>query len=319
MSESIRSVDEYLDRLRQALAGADPALVQDATFDASEHLRSALETAPAAAGADEAARLAAAIDAYGTPAEVAAAYRDTDAVVAAALAVPRRRPRSRLERVFGVFVDPRAYTSLLFMLLTLPTGIAYFTWATTGVTLSLGLVPLALLGVPLFLLFLGSARGIALVEGRLVEVLLGVRMPRRPMPPPAGTFRAGVVQRSLAWLRDRRSWTTVLYLLLQLPLGLLWFMLGPVLLTVALSFIAAPLIAPFTPDAFVRVDFINVPWDRWSSVLFEILGFGLLFVTLHLARMAGWLHARWARQMLVCPARPARRRTAVAPVQAVAD
>ena len=139
MSEPIRSVDEYLDRLRQALSGADPALVQDATFDAAEHLRSALEGGP-----EDAARLAPVIDEYGAPEEVAAAYRDTDAVVAAALAAPRRRPRSRLERVFGVFVDPRAYTSLLFMLLTLPTGIAYFTWAACCVTLSIGLVPLAL-------------------------------------------------------------------------------------------------------------------------------------------------------------------------------
>ncbi len=312
MSEPIRSVDEYLDRLRQALSGADPALVQDATFDASEHLRSALEGAP-----EDAARLAPVIDEYGAPEEVAAAYRDTEATVAAALAVPRRRPRSRLERVFGVFVDPRAYTSLLFMLLTLPTGMAYFVWATAGVSLSLALVPLALLGVPLFLLFLGSARGIALVEGRIVEVLLGVRMPRRPMPPPAGTFKAGVVQRSLAWLRDPRSWTTVLYLALQLPLGLLWFMLGPVLLTVALSLIATPLIAPFVPDAHVSLDFISVPWGRWSALVAEVVGFGLLFVTLHLARLAGWIHARWARQMLVCPAPPARRRPAAAAVQAV--
>src|SRR3546814_5342576 len=34
------TIAEYLDQLRRALAGADPALVQDALYDAEEYLRS---------------------------------------------------------------------------------------------------------------------------------------------------------------------------------------------------------------------------------------------------------------------------------------
>ena len=37
-----RTIPEYLDQLRAALAGADPALVQDALYDAEEYLRSEL-------------------------------------------------------------------------------------------------------------------------------------------------------------------------------------------------------------------------------------------------------------------------------------
>ena len=36
------TIPEYLDQLRRALAGADPALVQDALYDAEEYLRSEL-------------------------------------------------------------------------------------------------------------------------------------------------------------------------------------------------------------------------------------------------------------------------------------
>ena len=36
---SPRSIDDYLHALRAALAGADPALIQDALYDAEEHLR----------------------------------------------------------------------------------------------------------------------------------------------------------------------------------------------------------------------------------------------------------------------------------------
>ena len=37
-----RTIPEYLEQLRAALAGADPALVQDALYDAEEYLRSEL-------------------------------------------------------------------------------------------------------------------------------------------------------------------------------------------------------------------------------------------------------------------------------------
>jgi uncharacterized membrane protein len=37
-----RSIDEYLQRLRAALDGEDPALIQDALYDAEEYLRAEL-------------------------------------------------------------------------------------------------------------------------------------------------------------------------------------------------------------------------------------------------------------------------------------
>ena len=40
------TIPEYLAQLRTALAGADPALVQDALYDAEEYLRSELAENP---------------------------------------------------------------------------------------------------------------------------------------------------------------------------------------------------------------------------------------------------------------------------------
>jgi hypothetical protein len=69
---------------------------------------------------------------YGAPDEVADAYRTTEATVRAALATPApRRARTALGRFFGVFADSRSYTSLFYMLLSLATGIVYFTIAVT--------------------------------------------------------------------------------------------------------------------------------------------------------------------------------------------
>ena len=129
------TVEGYLAELRTALTGADPALVQDALYDAEDYLRTAL--ADAGDGADP-KRVAAAIDAYGTPEEVAAAYRDAELTVAAALRKPPvARPQSGfgaspLGRFFGIIMDPSAWGALFYMFLALATGILYFTIVVTG-------------------------------------------------------------------------------------------------------------------------------------------------------------------------------------------
>src|SRR5688572_2984314 len=80
-----RSIHEYLQGLRAALAGADPALIQDALYDAEEHLRAEAAANPQKSVAELLDDL---VRTYGTPEEVAAAYRDTDAKVTAALRPP---------------------------------------------------------------------------------------------------------------------------------------------------------------------------------------------------------------------------------------
>ena len=58
------------------------------------------------------------------------------------------------------------------------TAIFYFTWVVAGGSLSLSMLVLIIV-VPLRVLFQGSVRALAFIEGREVEVLPGVRMPRR--------------------------------------------------------------------------------------------------------------------------------------------
>src|SRR5215470_16429635 len=131
-----RSIDEYLKQLRAALEGQDPALIQDALYDAEEYLRAEVAAHPDKSEADVLELIA---STYGAPEEVAAAYRETEVKVKAALRTPPARPRPEnpnpLSRFFGVYSDPRAYTSLFYMLLTLVTGIIYFTFVVTGISL----------------------------------------------------------------------------------------------------------------------------------------------------------------------------------------
>src|SRR5882757_10091514 len=88
-----RSIDQYLRQLRESLSGSDSALIQDAVYDAEEYLRAEVAAHPDKSESDVLELIA---STYGAPDEVAAAYRDTEAKVKAALR-PRHRapPRTR--------------------------------------------------------------------------------------------------------------------------------------------------------------------------------------------------------------------------------
>jgi len=288
-----RTVEQYLDSLRAALKGADPALVQDALYDAEEHLRAELAQHP---GDNEGDVLGRIVSTYGAPDEVADAYRANEVTIQAALRTPRPRPReSAVGRFFGVYADPRAYLSLLYMLLALLTGIVYFTFAVTGLSLSVGLAIL-IIGVPFFLLFVGIARVVALAEGRIVELMLGTRMPRRPMYPDRET---PFLQRIVEMLKDPRTWGTLVYLVAMLPLGVFYFTFALVGMIVSLAMIIAPIFVLLYHAGIVQIEG-TVDWPPAALLPFmSILGVLLLTVTMHLARGIGYLHGQLAKTLLV--------------------
>jgi len=310
------TIAQYLAQLRAALDGADPAMVQDALYDAEEYLRAELAAQP---GRSEAEVIADVAGSYGAPVEVAEIYRETEITVNRALRTPRAdtRPvmraaveasgaapaaaapvtptRSAMARFFGVVAEPHTYGALFYMMLSLVTGTFFFTWVVTGTALSLSLLIL-IIGIPLTVLFFGSVRGLALLEGRLVEALLGERMPRRPQ----------YTDRSRTWLQrigdmftDGRTWLTLLYFLLMMPLGVVYFTIATTLLSTSLALIWSPVAALLdaTPPS-IFIDGVNVLPLAATPVL-ALAGALLLVLTMHLARAIGRLHGMLAKHLLV--------------------
>ena len=294
-----RSIDQYLKALREQLAGEDSALIQDALYDAEEYLRAEVAAHSDKSESDVLELIA---STYGAPDEVASAYRDTEAKVKAAMTTPRRVPKSGTGAFFSVFLDPRAYTSLFFMFLSLATGVIYFTFAVTGLSLSAGLAVLVV-GIPFFLAFVALSRVVSLAEGRLIEAMTGERMPRRPVH--QGNT-PGFWARVSQMLKDRRTWTTLAYLILMLPLGIAYFVMAVVGLSVSLAFIFAPLVATAG-----RYEWFGIPPDvqtspawlgsLWALPLMVLTGVLLLTLLMHLARGIGRLHAMYAKTLLVAP------------------
>jgi tryptophan-rich sensory protein len=222
--------------------------------------------------------------------------------VRTALAPPPRKARTTaLGRFFGVYGDSRTWTALFYMLLALVTGVFYFTTVVTGLSMSAGLIVL-IIGIPVFLLFVGFTRVLALAEGRLVEGLLGQRMPRRPVYPAKGV---PIFERIKQMLVDRRTWTTMFYFLLMLPLGILYFVIAITGICVSVGLVGGSIAAVLM--AF-GVGGGSVTWDDPTvyygpsplAAPFLLIG-GVLLLTavLHLIRAIGRGHGTLAKHLLV--------------------
>ncbi len=299
-----RSIDQYLRQLREELAGADSALIQDALYDAEEYLRAEVAAHPDKSESDVLELIA---STYGAPDEVADAYRDTEVKVKAAMATPRKEAHSAVGRFFGVFLDSRTYTSLFFMLLGLPRGIIYFVLVVAGLSLSAGFSVL-IIGVPFFLMFMAVCRVVSLAEGRLIEAMTGVRMPRRPVHQGA---ILGFWARIGEMLKDPRTWTTIAYFLSMLPIGIIYFVLAVAGLAISLTLIALPIAVVLSQAGWFGITASEVfsnaqpEWMFNTGIAIPILGLaGLLLLTslMHLARGIGRLHALYAKSMLVARA-----------------
>lgn len=290
-----KTIEEYLDALKTEMQGSDAALLQDALADAREHLSTALGVAREKdSDLNETEALKIIVDEYGTPEETASAYKEVERRTSPTLK-QITKPHSALGRFFGVYADPRAWGGLLYMLIAFITGVFYFTWAVTGVSISASFV-IFIFGLPLALLFLLSVRGLALLEGRLVEALLGVRMPRRPLFSHQGMKW---LDRLKALLTDKATWLMLVYMLLQFVLGTVYFVLIVTSLTVSLTFISLPFLQLFWNIPIINIGSQRIFLPYWELIIISISGILLWTIFMNLARGIGQLHGRLAKWMLV--------------------
>jgi len=292
----IKSIEEYLDQLKTELQGSDLATVQDALADAEEHLRNALANLKQGQPeiSDEEA-LDQVVEQYGDPSETASAYMEVERRTVPSLTREDQKQGSWFARFFGVYADPRAWGALLYMLIAFVTGILYFTWAVTGLSLSVSFL-IFIFGLPFVILFLLSVHGLTFIEGRLVEALLGVRMPRRPI----------FTEKNLKWLErlkqlamDKRTWLSIVYMIIQFVLGVVYFVLIVTVLSFSFAAVAIPFVQDILHQPTIQIYDARYFMPTWSYPLFILGGFLLWTAFMNVVRWAGQLHGRMAKAMLV--------------------
>ncbi len=200
---------------------------------------------------------------------------------------------------FEVLALPRAYTTLLYLLLSLATGILAFTFAVTGLSLSLGLAIL-IIGLPLTVAFLAGTRLLAVAEVHLLQAMVGGEAAEAPTLLPLGE---GWMARLQALVSDPRTWTSLLYFLLLLPLGITYFTLMVTSLSMGLSLLVVPLAHLFHATGSLNVDLGDLVWTsahpNLALLLCGLVGLALVPLTLHLALLLGRFQLWLASHLLV--------------------
>lgn len=204
----------------------------------------------------------------------------------------RGSTRSALAAVFGPVWDWRTYASAGYLLATFPLGLIYFVVLVTALAFG-GAMIWTILGPPVLLAALYLSRWAGDGEAWLVRRVQGVSLRRPPTTIERGSYRAQVRDR----VTDPTSWTGLLYLFVQFPIGILAFVVLVTFTSVGGWLIVAPFVASrwhMTVDlGNPRV--IDEFWDAWW---WPFVGAAVLLAEMHLVRVFARLHGSWARMML---------------------
>jgi DNA-binding CsgD family transcriptional regulator len=208
-------------------------------------------------------------------------------------------------------VHPMTLVRAIHLGLMFPLGIASFVFLV--VTLAVGGALIwTLIGPIVLLVGLYVSRWFGDLEAWRVRHIVGIELRR----PPTGIER-GQSFRQQVWTRliDPSTWTGLIYLLVQFPIGIAMFVGLTVGGAVAGAFIAAPFVSFMEVGNTGVEEAVRVSIDLgfWSTSLTEpgeialaLVPVGILvyFLLVHAINIATALHASWARLMLGSRADP---------------
>jgi signal transduction histidine kinase len=141
-------------------------------------------------------------------------------------------------------LDPRTYGRIGYLLLALPLGIIEFTFLVTAISVGVG-TAVTLIGIPVLIFTVYAWRWLAGVERQLIGALTGIRI---PTPYRAERPGASWWDKLKARLADPATWKDLVFLLLQLPLGIVSFVIAAVVLSVKAGALFAPAYYWAIPD-----------------------------------------------------------------------
>jgi signal transduction histidine kinase len=142
-----------------------------------------------------------------------------------------------LRRALDDLRAARTYTRIAYLLLALPLGVAEFSILVTGLSFGFGSA-ITLIGLPVLLLMLFVWRWMAQGERRLVGALVGTEIADPYRRPPPGASRWRALRERLA---DPATWKDLVFLVLQLPAGIVAFALTVIVLGGGAGLLAAPI------------------------------------------------------------------------------
>ena len=199
-------------------------------------------------------------------------------------------------RTYGGLVDGQTWMSTLYLLLTLVTGVLWF--SVTFTLLVTGVSTLIIwIGIPILLFTFWVVRFAAQAERSLIGRMIGIDIadPYRSIPDDSSFWSRWKIRAV-----DPATWRDLVYLWLLMPLGILWFTLVVVVWTVPLGLMATPILlgVGLEPMLIEGDQFrfaIDTMGEAWIAVAVGVL---LLAIVPKLVRLMAKAHAGLARALL---------------------
>jgi len=205
MNSNQQKIEAYLAELTSALHGQSASLIQDALYDAENHILDTLAE-------ENDLQFEDLILDYGLAKDVAHQYIELEAQTRQfLLGKPKQQ---RVNGFFEPLFDASAYKVIVYFMISWPLSVVYFAWFSI---VGLSAISLSLfgLGLPLLALYLKLQSYLALLEGQIVETLLGERMPRRPCSSTMYLQSMSLFQKIKIRLQVPLGWKTTLYTAIQ--------------------------------------------------------------------------------------------------------
>ncbi len=199
---------------------------------------------------------------------------------------------------FGVYTQGRTYLNLLYLILLLPLGIFYFTYAVTLFSTFAGLVAICI-GLALLFFFLLSLPYLLEIQTWLSSFLTGVRIkPDRIKYKKEGTL----TEKAFSSLKNKSIYKSFFYyLIFAMPIGIITFTFAVTLIStsVGLMFSWVELIVEYAiyGEVFREAWYGVLPTGFWIflHVITPIIGFFLLTFSLHILNRMAIYHSRFIK------------------------
>ncbi len=207
--------------------------------------------------------------------------------------------RSQIMEFFSVLIRGKTYLNLIYLLLAFPLGLVYFILLITGIAIGIPLV-IIWVGLLVLLVVFGLWYFFIVFERKMAIWLLGVDIPPINLEEPKGKT---LWQKFKSRSGNPVTWKGLVFLLAKLPIGVICFSLATTLLSLSIALLATPLyyrqyqpVIDLTWEPLpVNLHVINTLPE---AMLFMLIGFFVLLISLHITNGVAFLLGKFAATML---------------------
>ena len=193
-----------------------------------------------------------------------------------------------LKRFFKVYLQPKTYLYLIYLILAFPLGLTYFILLVTGFSTGFALT-LLIIGVFILFATLAMARFFIFIERKMAHWLLQMPVIKNQSID-IDHLNSPWFKKMTGFIRHPQTWIGLLYLLLKFPIGIVTFSITVILMAVSFSLLASPISYHLWENHYwgpgILFWKIDTTIESWFGFL---LGFIILTISLNITNFLGSL------------------------------